>query len=94
MSYFLIFLQDCSVAEGVSVVQKKAKLFNIRIDKTEQTGKQFIDLSIPFNLPSNLIPTVIEKDQRAKVSYYVYVSVHAGKKEETSIELPIVVVVG
>lgn len=82
------------MAEGVSVVQKKAKLFNIRIDKTEQTGKQFIDLSIPFNLPSNLIPTVIEKDQRAKVSYYVYVSVHAGKKEETSIELPIVVVVG
>ena len=75
------------------MIEKKAKLFNIRIDKSEQTGKHdVIDLSIPFNMPSNLIPTVIEKDQRAKVSYHVYVSVHAGKKEETSIKLPVVVV--
>lgn len=57
--------------EGLTV-RKKAELFHIRLDMGDQDRKSE-EISIPFNLPENLLPTLIEKDQSAKVSYNVQV---------------------
>lgn len=58
--------------EGVTL-QKKAELFNIRLDVGDKGERKCEELSIPFNLPSGLLPTLIEKDQSAKVSYRIQV---------------------
>lgn len=59
--------------EGVTL-QKKAELFNIRLDVGDKgEPRKCEELSIPFNLPSGLLPTLIEKDQSAKVSYRIQV---------------------
>ncbi len=64
--------QECTVDEGVTL-QKKAELFNIRLDVGDKGERKCEELSIPFNLPSGLLPTLIEKDQSAKVSYHIQV---------------------
>jgi len=60
------------VEEGVTL-RKKAELFNIRLDIGSKEDRKCEELSIPFNLPSDLLPTLIEKDQSAKVSYHIQV---------------------
>lgn len=60
--------------EGVTL-RKKAELFNIRLDVGDKRDRKCQELlSIPFNLPSGLLPTLIEKDQSAKVFYHIQVS--------------------
>ena len=67
----------CEVEEG-ETVEKKVEAFNIRLDGTnKQNGDEtkFTDeLTVPFCLPDNMPPTLIQKDQRAKLSYHVKVS--------------------
>ncbi|KAK4002706.1 uncharacterized protein LOC116929704 [Daphnia magna] len=84
-------IQECTIEEGVTV-RKKAKLFNIRLDVGERRDRKCEELSIPFNLPSGLLPTLIEKDRSAKVSYRIQVGAHVGKKEECFVTLPLIVV--
>lgn len=58
--------------EGVAM-RKKVELFHIRVDAGDLKDRRSEDLSIPFNLPDGLLPTLILKDQTRKVSYNVQV---------------------
>lgn len=69
--------QECTVEEGVAV-RKKAELFHIRLDMGDRPDCKSEELSIPFNLPEGLLPTLIEKDHSAKVSYHIQVKTRRG----------------
>ncbi len=58
--------------EGLTM-RKKSELFNIRLDTGDRRDRKREELSIPFNLPEGLLPTLIEKDLNAKVSYHIQV---------------------
>ena len=51
-------------------MRKKSELFNIRLDTGDRNCEE---LSILFSLPEALLPTLIEKDLNAKVSYHIQV---------------------
>lgn len=61
--------------EGVTV-RKKAELFSIRLDVGNGRDRKCEELSVPFNLPSGLLPTLIEKDRSAKVCYHIQVKMN------------------
>lgn len=60
-------------------VEKKVEAFNIRLDSSKKPNgdetKYTEELTVPFCLPDKMLPTLIQKDQRAKLSYLVKVSV-------------------
>lgn len=70
--------QACEVQEG-EIVEKKVDAFNIQLDrklgKTCDETKCSEELTVPFCLPDSLLPTLIQKDQRAKLCYHVKVYV-------------------
>lgn len=72
-------MQVCEIQEG-EIIEKKVEAFNIRLDKRHGKASFYTDetkyseeLTIPFCLPDKMLPTLIQKDQRAMLSYHVKV---------------------